>query len=141
MARIPSKSPSKEYDPLVPLGKVDDVESDCFGLLWDVTTRECSSCADRDICGIVFGDELEKRANAVQENNGSIFLDVQNFEAVANDDILSGIDSGTTTVADLVDYVAVLANTSDTKAVVTFLKRWITSQNSVYTKNGIVWIR
>jgi len=114
----------------------------CFGMLWDLRTSECSKCADRDVCGILFNDNVVKpTTEKIQEESGSIFLDLTDFEEVTPEKIIKYVVSGETTTQDLIAHVGALAQTSDRKAAIEFLKRFITSTPNIYTKEGIVWLR
>lgn len=114
---------------------------DCFGKLWDIRTLECSKCAERDVCGIIFNSNVvTKKVAEVQEDQGAIFLDLTDFDNITKKKIFDWVDSGKTTAKDLIAYVMGLACTSDRTAAIEFLKRFITSTDGINTKKGIVWL-
>lgn len=144
MERVPVKEKTVEVDFTVPIDTTEIMKkaTGCFGLLWDLRTSECSKCADRDVCGILFNDNVVKpTTEAIQEEQGSIFLDLTDFKNVTEQKILSFVKSGETKVSDLLAHVMALACTSDRKAGVEFLKRFITSHEGMSTKEGIVWLK
>lgn len=114
-------------------------EEDCLGQLWDLRNSECSRCAERDICGILFNENKVKPSVAqVQEKQGAIFLDLTDFEAVDIKDMLHWVKSGETTTKELIAYVMGKAKTSDRVAAIAWLKRTILATDSINTKSGIV---
>lgn len=144
MERIPVSSRSVEVDFTVPINIPDIMKTakGCFGYLWDLRTSECSKCADRDVCGIVFNDNVVKpTTQLIQEEQGAIFLDLTDFKAVKPEKVLSFVKSGETKVSDLLAHVMATAHTSDRVAGVEFLKRFIQSNDKISTKEGIVWLK
>ena len=48
MERTPKKEKSYEVDLTVPIDRsMIKEKDDCFGKMWDMTSRECPQCADR----------------------------------------------------------------------------------------------
>lgn len=142
MEREPRQSRTVEVTITAPIN-IEDImktERGCFGYLWDLRTSECSKCADRDVCGIVFNDKVVKpQTEAIQEDQGALFLDLTDFKNVTEKRVFSFVKSGETKVSDLLSHVMALAHTSDRKAGVEFLKRFIKSNENISTKEGIVW--
>lgn len=142
MSKSSRKNPTyPNIDLTIPIIKTDYAEAGCFGKEWDIGTTECSNCADKDICGIIFSDLVNAKAKKIEKENGTKFLDVQDFDALTTSILFEFIASGVTTVKELVAFCMEKANTSDKVAVVNWLKRWLKSEASVYTKNSIVWKR
>lgn len=143
--REPSKKPSIEgVDLAIPLDrelmKTSKVPT-CFGKMWDITEKDCTQCADKDTCGILFRDTLNKKSDKIQSKLGTTFLNVADYPNVTTPKLLDFIKGGDITTSELVGYVKRLSNCDDTKAAVEFLKRWITSTKLVYTKNGNVCLK
>lgn len=144
MERITREQKTVNPDLTVPINneEIMSTASGCFGKLWDLRTSECSKCADRDVCGILFNDNVVKpRTQEIQEEQGAIFLDLTDFKKVTDEKIFNFIESGVTTVQALVAHVGALACTSERVATVEFLKRFIKSNDKIFTKEGIVWLR
>lgn len=133
-----------EVDLKIPLNmsKIDIKDSDCFGKEWDISSKECPQCADKDICSILFRHELEKNAEQIKSELGlNHFLDETDFKNLTHSKLKDFIVSGKTTVAELKDFVAKEAKTDDDVAVVNYIKNFIKSTKEVYTKSGVVWVR
>lgn len=133
-----------EVDFLVPIDK-EKIKSmadvDCFGKLYDITTKECNRCTLRDVCCIVFQDAVDLKAKEIEKNIGSKFLDTSDMSVLTKELIFSFINSGKTTVSELFKFCSDSANTDDKVAITEFIKRFIKSNDNIYTKDGIVWLR
>lgn len=133
-----------EVDFLVPIDK-EKIKSmadvDCFGKLYDITTKECNRCTLRDVCCIVFQDAVDLKATEIEDKLGSKFLDTSDITVLTDAVMYEYIHSGKTTVSELVSFCSKKANTDDKVAVTEFLKRFIKSKENIYTKDGIVWLR
>lgn len=116
-------------------------EDDCLGFLWDLRDLECAKCAERDICGILFNENVVKPNVAhVQEKQGAIFLDLTDFEGVDEKQLIAWVNSGVTTSKDLITYVMAKARTSDRIAAVEWIKRFVPATEGINIKSGIVWL-
>ena len=133
-----------EIDLKVPVdtSKIKQSDDGCFGKLWDMSSKECPQCADKDLCSILFKGELEKNSSKIKETLGlNNWLDEADFDAVTDEVLLDFIVSGETTVGELKEFYSRTSKCDDTIAVVDRLKDWIKSRPDVYTKEGIVWKR
>lgn len=143
--RTTRKTPTFEIDFTKPIDtkeeKFNTMETDCFGKAWDIGVKECQQCADRDICGIIYKDLVDKKATDVETKIGSKFLDVADLSALTDEAVLNGIESGVTNTSELLVHLADLSNCDDTVTLTEWAKRWITEKKLVYTKNGLVWKR
>lgn len=143
--RTTRKTPTFEIDLTKPIdtkeAKFQTMETDCFGKHWDIGVKECQQCADRDICGIIYKDLVDKKASDVEAKLDSKFLDVADLSALTDEAVLNGIESGVTTTAQLLAGISKLSNCDDLITLSEWTKRWITEKKLVYTKNGLVWKR
>ena len=133
-----------EVDFLVPIDKEkykSMADVDCFGKLYDITTKECNRCTLRDVCCIVFQDVVDLKAKEIEKSTGSRFLDTSDMSALKDDVIFGFVQSGETKIAELFKFCSDTANTDDKVAITNFLKRFIKSQDNIYTKDGLVWLR
>ena len=134
-----------EVDLKIPVNVSDfpTKENDCFGNMWDMSSRECPQCADKDLCAIIFkGNVVDKRGQEIKEELGlNHYLDERDFAAVTHKKLIEFVKSGETTTEELKEFVAKEAKCDDMVAVVNKIKNWIKSEPSVYTKGGVVWIR
>lgn len=141
---IKTESRFSDLDLTIPLNSEEIMakieQSDCFGKVWDLRTLECSKCAERDVCGIIFNEVVKDKVAEVQEKQGAIFLDLSDFDRVNKNMVFDWVVSGETKVQDLLTYVMSLACTSDREAGVAYLKKFITTTDGINTKSGIVWI-
>lgn len=144
MERIPRDSktyPDTDFTKPIDIKQLMSKSVDCFGRAWNITTSECSQCADKDICGIVFRATVDSEAKKLEKDNGVKFLDRTEFRDIDGDSVEEWIVSGETTVKDLLNHVAELAETDETGAVVHWIKQFVKGRKSVYTSNGLVWKR
>ena len=145
VTRKPNKKQSIEVDLTKPIPQPLIIEamkgSNCFGKLWDISTKECSQCADKDICGIMMQDTLAESSKQLQKKLGATFLDVADYKNVTNAKLMKFVVSGETTTKQLIQEVVKLSNCDDTTAAVEHIKRWIKGTKSIFTKTGIVWKR
>lgn len=143
--RNPRKEKTHEFDLTVPLDKdiilsVENMATDCFGRHWDMGSKECPQCADRDICGIIFKDSVDAKAKEIEKNIGSKFLDEADFDNMTEVKLLDFITSGETTAKDLIQEGMRLSNCDDVIAVKNKLKEWVKSTENVSIKDGVVWV-
>ena len=141
---LKTESRFSDVDLTIPLNSEDIMakieQSDCFGKVWDLRTVECSKCAERDVCGIIFNETVKGKVKEVQQEQGAIFIDLSDFDRVNKNTVFDWVVSGETKVQDLLTYVMSLACTSDQEAGIQFLKKFITNTEGINTKSGIVWI-
>lgn len=142
--RKSSKKALGDIDFLTPLNKEkyrEMADVDCFGKMYDITTKECNRCTLRDVCCVIFQDAVDLKGKEIEKKTGSKFLNTSNMEALTDKALFKFIKSGETTTKDLIEFCKETANTDDKVAVVNFLKRWIKDTPNVYTKDGLVWIK
>lgn len=114
-------------------------ETDCFGKLWDMTSKECPQCADRDICGIVYKDKLDVKAKELEEERGTKYLDKADLDSLTDRVLLDFIVSGETTPAQLIEYGMKVAYCDDVPSVKNKIIDFIRRTPNVKVKGGIVW--
>ena len=144
MERTPRDTKTFEIDLAVPVDRkifrteVSN-EASCFGKLWDLGTKLCSQCADKDTCGIVYKDTVDKKAKDLEQSVGAKYLDATDFDNVNTDKLMQFIQSGVTTLDELVTEIMRLANTSDNVAAQEWLKRWHKEHRKIKSEKGVVW--
>ncbi len=121
--------------------RIDMVDGSCFGKKWDLNARECPQCADKDICGIIFREEVNAKAAKIQKESGVIFLDESRMDTITFDSVFSKVEYGVTTTVELYNEVKNQGNTSDKVAIVNWIKRMVKGNPNIYIKNRIVWKR
>ena len=141
--RNPRDTAEYNFDLAIPIDrdKITMSNTSCFGRIWDITTPACGRCADRDTCGIIYQDTLDKKANVIEKKTGSYFLDRADFANVTDRKLRKFIRSGETTVKELLEFVSTAATCSDSKALVNFIKTWVKKNNDISTKGGIIWVK
>lgn len=115
-------------------------DADCFGNLWDMSSKECPQCADRDICAILFKDKVDHRAKKIEEDLGSKFLDEADFDRICTKLIMPKVTSGVTTAAELMEIAMELSNCSDVPSVKQKVVEWVRSEDGVKISGGVLWI-
>lgn len=139
--RKPRSEKTYELDLTKPIDKTQLVMVDCFGKHWDMGSRECPQCADKDVCCILYKDYIDTKAKELAEKMGSNYLDEVDFDAVETAETLQWIKSGETTTKELLDYIGEISKCSDRKSVIEWTKNWIKRTSEIYTKDGLVWRR
>ncbi len=134
--------PTYEVDFTKPVNKENFImaDTDCFGKEWDMSSKECPQCADRDICGLIYKDVVDSKAKQIEQDLGSKFLDEADFDNMTTEKLLDFIQSGVTTTSDLIEEGMRLSNCSDVVAVKTRLTDWIRNEDNIRTRGGIVWV-
>lgn len=144
MERNPrSKETYPDVDFTIPLDhqKFMEKATSCFGKMWNITTNECAQCADRDVCGIIYRAVPDKKAEELEEKNGTKFLDRTEFRDINPDSVEEWITSGVTTTKELIAQVMATAETDYKPAAIAWIKKFIQERDNIYTKAGIVWKR
>lgn len=142
MERTPKKEKSYEVDLTVPIDRsMIKEKDDCFGKMWDMTSKECPQCADRDICSILFKDKVDAKAKKIEEDLGSKFLDEADFDNLTSESLYKFIESGKTTSRDLLMEAMRLTNCDDVIAVKNKVMEWVKANDSVSIKQGVVWLK
>jgi len=116
---------------------------DCFGSLWDLRAKECPMCADKEMCGVLYNENLRRKVKEFEQEEEVIMLDRSDFEALDGIDaaLINGDVVGDVIgmqVGDFIDAIMSKANTSDEEAAVLWAKRFIKRNRNIYTKSGII---
>lgn len=115
-------------------------EYDCFGKEWDMSSKECPLCADRDICGILFKDKVDKKTKDIERKGKAKFLDNADFDSLTDKSITDFIDSGVTTSKELIEFGIRKTNCDDVVAVKNKVKEFVKKSNKISIKKGTVWM-
>jgi hypothetical protein len=95
---------------------------DCFGKEYNPTAIECSGCADNEVCAIILGKSLPKRAKEIQAEP---YLDEADMTLVT-DELLTKFckKNNGKEVSLLVNYVMETSKFYDTKAATIRIKEF-----------------
>lgn len=132
-------------DLLKPVIIIDGDDGDCFGTeLYNPQDKDCSICADVELCGIKFQGIVHRKKEDFEQRHGPL-LDQTDFEAVNMAKIeelaIKYEQEGLPMLfQELVDAVSELANTKDEIAVIEYLKR-IVPTTSLIIKEGKVYAK
>lgn len=131
-----------DADLTVPLNKKEIEMSDesCFGRMWDMTSKECPQCADRDVCAILFKDSVDIRGKQIEEDLGSKFLSDADFENLTSDNLIDKVTSGVTTSSELIQIGMEVSNCSEVKGVTNRIKYLIQTDKKIKIENKLVWV-
>jgi len=139
------KEEKQEVDLLKPVNLPDGEAGDCFGTdLYNPQDKDCSICADIELCGIKFQGVVQKKKTEFEEKHGPL-LDETDFASVNMDKIAALArkyeDEGDPmSFQELVELVSELACTKDEVAVIEYLKRTLPVTN-IITKEGKVYAK
>jgi hypothetical protein len=135
----------QEVNLLKPVTIPDGGVGDCFGTdFYNPQDKDCSICADIEICGIKFQGIIQKKKTDFEQKHGPL-LDQTDFQSVDIAKIeelaIKYEDEGEPMLfQELVDAVSELACTKDDIAVIEYLKRTIPTTNLIL-KEGKVYAR
>jgi hypothetical protein len=138
-----TRTEKQEINLLEPITLPDTDPDDCFGKEYDPRDRDCSICADIEICGIKTQVELQKKKKEFENNNGPL-LDQTDFKSVNWKKIEQKaleyeVNNEPLTFEELLDTIKTLANTKDEVAVLEYIRR--TLPKSLKLSNGQVIAR
>jgi len=127
MKREP-KEKAEKVDLLKPYTPSKPQDDGCFGNMWDPQHKDCSICADIEVCGILYQqNHIQIKKQKFEEENGPT-LDMTDFEAISIEKVEKLAlqyqnDQEPMTVDELISYIKTQARTKDTVAVREYLKR------------------
>jgi uncharacterized Fe-S cluster-containing radical SAM superfamily enzyme len=139
------KETKQKVDLLKPVTILDGSAGDCFGTeFYNPQDKDCSICADIEICGIKFQGIIQKKKTDFEQKHGPL-LDQTDFDSVNMAKIeelaIKYEEEGEPLLfQELVDAVSDLARTKDDIAVIEYLKRTIPTTNLIL-KEGKVYAR
>jgi len=145
MATRKAKNTKSEIDLLKPVNvsqiKIDD--KDCFGNMWDPQDKDCSICADAEVCGIIYQEHHIKPKTEKFEKQETP-LDLMNFNKVEWEKIIKLVKryegEGSPLLFDeLVDIVCDYASTKDRVTAEIYITKILPEHNLV-EKNGAIQI-
>jgi hypothetical protein len=123
------KEKKTEVDLLKPVN-LDDFkqlsEGDCFGNMWDPKDKDCSVCADIEVCGILYQDKhIKPKVKKFEEE--TIPLDLARFETVPWNKIKTLIqkyekDGKPMMLDELIEIVSEQAKIKDPQTVMLYIK-------------------
>ena len=118
--------------------KVSKPEVECFGKMWDISTRECSLCAANELCAIITQEIVAKKVKEMDKEEK--FLDLQDFSFDKNL-ILDWIKNSSEPITsnDLVEKVFELAKSKDSVAIIEYIKRLVKDTEGLSIKDKIVY--
>jgi|WetSurMetagenome_2_1015567.scaffolds.fasta_scaffold914003_1 hypothetical protein len=130
--------------PMVPGDIHPEEQTDCFGLEYSPTDRDCSICSDQDICGIVYSEKVKIKKKSFEVENGPT-LDMTDFKGVDMNNIERlarkyETEGEPMTFEELQNAIKMLANTKDEEAVIQFIKREL-PLTKIYLKEGVCRVR
>lgn len=115
-----------EVDLTKPVSNLKVTEGDCFGQEWNPQSKDCSICADNEICGIKY-QEIIKTKKTSYEKKQSYPLDMTDFKNVNMDKIVNIIakyqDDEPLEYEEVEELIMKAAKTKDKIAVREFIKR------------------
>jgi len=117
-------------------------DDECFGNMWDPQHKDCSICADIEVCGLLYQQTtIAAKKKKFEDENGPTLdltefsnVDLKKLEAVA---AKYQEEKDPMTLDELMDAVASLAKTKDTVAVREYLKRELPLTNMIIQNNEI----
>ncbi len=140
------KAEKTPVDLLKPVTIPDGEAEDCFGTdLYNPQDKDCSICADIELCGIKFQSIVQKKKTVFEEEHGPL-LDQTDFDSVNMTKIAEVAkryeeEGEPMLFQELIDAVAELACTKDEVAVVEYLKRTLPLTNLIIKEGKVYAIR
>jgi hypothetical protein len=140
-----AKTVKTEVDLLKPVTLPEPEPGDCFGSSeYDPRDKDCSVCADLELCGLKREVALRSKKKKFEEDNGPL-LDQTDFQSVNWDSIYKKAieyeDSGEPmTFQELTEAISTIAKTKDQVAVAEFINREMPKEK-LELKEGNVYAR
>lgn len=138
------RNTSTKVDLTVPLHIDHATEADdCIGAEYDPQNKDCSICADIELCGIRFQMLVQSKKNIFEVNHGPL-LDETDFKSVDYSKIERLVkkykDAGDDPISmdELCDLVGEMARTKDRVAIVNNIKRALPNTKLII-KDGYVY--
>lgn len=113
---------------------------DCFGLEYDLRTKECRLCADNELCCLLFKGKLDEKVNNYEVNNEAT-LDKADLSLINKEEIygLCKRRSGELSTKELVGILMDISHLTDEISIIEYLKRFKVEYN-ISIKGGIVYV-
>lgn len=113
-------------------------EGNCFGQMWDPSNEACQTCADIEVCGILFEKGVKKRAAVVEKDKGP-FLDEARMHKISAGEISKWIQDTPVelTTEDLIEELLTRAKSKDRPSAIEWIKRFKTT-GLITIKSGII---
>lgn len=140
-----SKTQKQEIDLLKPVNLPEGDPEDCFGTnLYNPQDKDCSICADIELCGIKFQKITQKKVTDFEEKHGPLLdetdfssVDIVKIEKLAMKYENEGYPM---LFQELVELIMELVKTKDEVAAVEYLKRTLPVSN-LLLKEGKVYAK
>jgi hypothetical protein len=135
MKKVPTPKDKKQsVDLTVPLNPSQFTSDECFGNAWEPSDKDCSICADIEICGILYQDKIKKKEATIKAKQKSHFIDVGDFAKVPEVKVIKICkryfdDGEPLTLEELMELVIEYAEISDHTAVLNYIKRLLAGNN------------
>lgn len=138
------RTDKKEIDLLKPVVIQEADSEDCFGKEYNPQDRDCSICADIEICGIKFQGVIQRKKKEFEEKHGPL-LDEADFKSINFAQIENLVKKYETegeplTYEELFEVVSQQGRIKDEIAVIEYLKRTIPVSNLIL-KEGKVYVK
>lgn len=134
------KTVKKNIDMSMPVLITGVKEDSCYGKEFDISQNECIMCADNLSCGVIFSETTLKVMEQKLEEAHGPFLDRADFDRVTEKAVRRFTKSGKTTIAELFAFCKELSAFKDDETVKICLRRFVTSNDWISVKGGIVWL-
>lgn len=143
--RIPRKKPThKDVDTLLPVNKKKVMANDvarngasCFSHLWNMETKDCGSCHDNEMCGIMFASRLKRKVKEFEAEKPPM-LDVIDFDGITRKSIMMWLRTQERTGKEFIDHVEVLSKCPDRETVKMWCKSFIKDSDRLYVQDGVI---
>lgn len=124
------------------LSKYDE-EEDCFSKEWDPKASECSMCSAEGVCGVLFSARTKKKVKKYEDKETTTPLDLTDFSKVPSEKLVTMAkqfeESGEyMEVQELFDFVSQVSKCDDQEAIISWIKNWVSSNDSIYTSEGFL---
>ena len=141
-----ARTTTSQIDLTVPLEVKHATETnDCIGgSEYDPQDKDCSICADIELCGIRHQLLLQSKKNAFEMTNGPT-LDMTDFKSVDLKKIeklcqkYEAEGSDPISFDELCEFIETMARTKDREAVVQYIKRVLPTTNLILKGGFVAW--
>lgn len=132
-----------EYDMSKPINleQFDITAESCFGRLWLPQHKDCSVCADLELCGTIYHHTtLNDKIKKVKKSQGINFLDDVNFDRIPKQELVDEIkkNPGKVTSDHLIKFVKHWSKCDDEDTLIVWIQQFKMDFN-IKIKKGLLY--
>lgn len=133
---------STDFSKPVNVGDFNINPDDCFGRMWLPQHKECSTCADLELCGTIYQHNvIPEKIKKVKKSQGGNFLDDVNFDRIPKESLVKEVkdNPGKVTSEHLIKFVKHWSKCDDNDTLLEWIKQF-KSDYKIKIKKGLLYV-